>query len=370
IDPLELIEYASNTFLNSNNSCVSIDNNSNTNSNNDYNISDFGSSRDGANNINKGNNDDGDNNDGDNYNDNVNDKDTQNNNSNNGDSINNDNNNNTSLHKYKGFKIGHLNIQSLRNKVDLLKAFLYDCKFDIFSISETWLNGNIEDNEILIDGFKICRLDRQLKPGGGVLFYIRDGLNFKEISEFKINGIEAHWIKVNLPHTKPLLIGTVYRPPNSDAEYLNQLDTVFQNFTSMYEDVVILGDFNLDITKKTNKQKISNLAKHSNLHQLIKDYTRITNISKTIIDLIYVSNLNNSTAGVKSLGISDHSLTYLIRNTIKIKIPPKIIKVRSFKNFNENEYINDLKKTKWTQIKLCSDVESAWSIWKHLFSTI
>ena len=225
-----LIRFASNTFLNSINSCVSNDSsliiNNNSNNKNDSNDGDFCNSYDSTNNFNEGNNYGGVNNDG--YN---------------------DNDDYTSLHKCKGFKIGHLNIQSLRNKVDLLKAFFINCKFDIFSLSETWLNGNIEDNEILIDGFKICRLDRQLKPGGGVLFYIRDGLNFKEISEFKNNGTEALWIEVNLPHTKPLLIGTVYRPPNSDAEYLNQLDTAFQNITSLYEDVVILGDFNFDITK-------------------------------------------------------------------------------------------------------------------------
>ena len=67
-------------------------------------------------------------------------------------------------------------------------------------------------------------------------FYIRDGLNFK------INGIEALWIVVNLPHTKPLLVGTVYRPPEADVDYLNHLDTVFQNITSLYEYVDILGD--------------------------------------------------------------------------------------------------------------------------------
>ena len=72
--------------------------------------------------------------------------------------------------------------------------------------------------------------------------------------------VESLWVEVNLPHTNPILIGTVYRPPSSEADYLEHLDMIFQNYTTLYEDVIIVGDFNLDISKKNFLNKINSLA--------------------------------------------------------------------------------------------------------------
>ena len=176
----------------------------------------------------------------------------------------------------KGFKIAHVNIQCLRNKVDQLKVFLHINDFDILCLSETWLNSNIDDKEVLIEGYDVCRLDRHNSQAcGGVLCYIKCGIMFKEISDLRDNDVEALWIQINLPHTKPILLGTVYRPPNAKAEYLCKLDSIFQSCTALYQDVVILGDFNLDIAKKCNSSKINKISKNNNLHQLINEFTRI-----------------------------------------------------------------------------------------------
>ena len=129
----------------------------------------------------------------------------------------------------KGFKIAHVNIQSLRYKVDDIRILLNDNNFDVLCLTETWLDNNIDDNEIKIDGYNINRLDRTDKQHGGILFYVKDGIIFKE--NLNLNStykIEALWIELNLPHTKPILVGTVYRPPDSKVEYLDNLDSIFQ----------------------------------------------------------------------------------------------------------------------------------------------
>ena len=92
------------------------------------------------------------------------------------------------------------------------------------------------------------------------------------------------------PHTRPILLGTVYRPPDSKADYIENLDLIFQNCTTLYDDVIVVGDFNLDINKKSNSSKIKSIASHCNMKQLIKDFTRITETSKTIIDLAFYQN--------------------------------------------------------------------------------
>ena len=121
-----------------------------------------------------------------------------------------------------------------------------------------------------------------------------------EKSDLYNDNVEALWIEINLPQTKPLLLGTVYRAPDSKAEYIDKLDFLFQNYTSLYDDVVIVGDFNLDLCKTSNNTKVNKLASHCNMKQFIDDYTRITEATKsfsfsfaklkTILDLAFVTN--------------------------------------------------------------------------------
>ena len=56
--------------------------------------------------------------------------------------------------------------------------------------------------------------------------YIKEGIAFKQNTNLLDNDIEAIWIEVNIPKTKPILIGTVYRPPDSHVDYVDKLDTI------------------------------------------------------------------------------------------------------------------------------------------------
>ena len=160
----------------------------------------------------------------------------------------------------------------------------------------------------------------------GILCYVKEGILYKERSDLQPStcDVEVLWIEIALPHTKPIL-GTVYRPPDSKAEYIENFDLIFQNCTTLYDDVIIVGDFNLDINKKCNSSKIKSIASHCNMKQLIKDFTRITETTKTIIDLAFVSKPDKVySSGVHSLGLSDHNLIYLIRRNKKVKVPPRL----------------------------------------------
>ena len=70
------------------------------------------------------------------------------------------------------------------------------------------------------------------------------------------------------------------------------------------------------------------------------------------------------------LGISGHSLVYLIRKT-HYTIPGcvKIISTRSFKNFNEEEFLADVALIQWDDISLFSHPNEMWEFWKNQFLT-
>ena len=56
---------------------------------------------------------------------------------------------------------------------------------------------------------------------GSILCYIKGGIVLTEKSGLQDNFVEALWLEINLPNTKPLLLCTVYRASNSKAEYIS-----------------------------------------------------------------------------------------------------------------------------------------------------
>ncbi len=64
------------------------------------------------------------------------------------------------LNSNKGFKIIHLNVQSIRNKFDEIKTYCLFLKPDILSLTETWLKSEDYDYEFDITGFGKFRRDR------------------------------------------------------------------------------------------------------------------------------------------------------------------------------------------------------------------
>ena len=69
------------------------------------------------------------------------------------------------------------------------------------------------------------------------------------------------------------------------------------------------------------------------LEQLIKEPNRVTNSSATTIDLIFTNMVDNiATSGDNHLGISDHSLIYLVQKFVVLKTRPTIKEVPNFKH--------------------------------------
>ena len=81
----------------------------------------------------------------------------------------------------KGLHINHLNIHSLRNKLDGLPLFCNEYKPYILSMNETWLDENISDDELHLISYNIIRRDKDFF-GGGVAVYIDEHLQFNHIN--------------------------------------------------------------------------------------------------------------------------------------------------------------------------------------------
>ena len=87
--------------------------------------------------------------------------------------------------RHNGFKIGCLNIIGLLNKIDEMRTIVTECNFDIMGICETFLDDNVEDNEICIEGYTTVKKNRN-RHGGGVMLYIQEGIQYNEITNLLI----------------------------------------------------------------------------------------------------------------------------------------------------------------------------------------
>ena len=99
--------------------------------------------------------------------------------------------------------IAHLNINSIRNKLEALK-FLISKNIDILIIAETKIDETLPTNQFLIDGYMPpLRADRN-RHGGDLLIYVKESLPAKEVSTSSLTSkeIEIKVIEINLHEIK------------------------------------------------------------------------------------------------------------------------------------------------------------------------
>ena len=151
------------------------------------------------------------------------------------------------------FSIGHWNLNSLVahnfTKVALLKARLSVQKFDIFCISETYINSGIteDDNSLRIPGYNLIRSDHPSNhKTGGVAIYYKYFLPLKLMDVNHL--LESILFDLQIG-SKTCNFISLYRSPSQTADNFDSfLDNLKLNLDAMMENnpllVVAIGDFN------------------------------------------------------------------------------------------------------------------------------
>lgn len=126
------------------------------------------------------------------------------------------------------------------------------------------------------------------------------------------------WLKVQCKKLKSFLLCTVYKTSKSPISFLEDLENVFVDSLLTGMEVIIIGDLKCNLQGNcSDSRALSNFCSTLNLTELVKEPTRVTERSQTLIDIALTTNENIITAcEVKSLTISDHSLVCV---TLKLK---------------------------------------------------
>jgi hypothetical protein len=227
---------------------------------------------------------------------------------------------------HKGLKLGH-------KYIDQLQFILDTYKFDVFACSETFLDESVPDGFVSIAVYRMLRID-WVREGGGLIIYIAEKYMYSAIDNLvKLPiDVELRSIRFWCTHMKPIVFTVVYKPPHINTEDFSEpFDSIVNTLRTEFDEIFILGDFNIDLQKKTapvNRFKFQ--TRSCGLVQLIKSTTQVNVRSSSKIDQIYVSrNENVIQSGKINVGISDHELINCVRKVNRHKFLPKLINTRN-----------------------------------------
>ena len=197
------------------------------------------------------------------------------------------------------------------------------------------------------------------------------------------------WIEINLPKQKRILVGNAYR----DWQYLGQNDNSslnieaqldrFTKFIDKWETALasnmechLLGDLNLNFLEYSKPSIPTNSQSYKlrSLIQLLSERilplgavqcvsvaTRVwANQEPSGLDHYYTTNPRKlSDVQAINIGSSDHKIIFATRFAKNITRNPRIIKKRSYKNFNTQEFLSAVRNISWWKIYSCEDVDLA-----------
>ena len=241
----------------------------------------------------------------------------------------------------------YYNINSLRYKIHDIKEIISRSLPDILVLAETKIDGSFPTSQFLINGYNEPTRSDRSEHGGGVIEYIRCGIIRKRLHDFELNGFESICSEITIKNTKWFLL-SVYRSPNTIniPIFFLEMNKTLNRALSRYDNVIIMGDINIDVDdmKASGYENLKNFMALFDLTNLVKTKTCITRDHESLIDII-LTNKSNSFMHTNTLelGVSDfHKMSLTILKSHVARLKPKIIKYRSYKKFNEDNFLKEL----------------------------
>ena len=182
----------------------------------------------------------------------------------------------------------HLNIRSIRHKLDLITDYLTDMK--ILCFSETHLDINVPTESLLLSNtyYEPYRKDRN-NFGGGLFMYINSNLVHTRKPDLEIFCPESIWAEIKTKN-ESYLIGLFYSPDASDAIFLTCFNRNIEKAFDITNNVILVGDLNEDLLN-SNYHNLRDILLINSLQNVITDATRHDAILDPILipdDMAYV----------------------------------------------------------------------------------
>ena len=265
----------------------------------------------------------------------------------------------------KNFSILHYNIHSIQLHIEEFRVALQmlNFPFDIICISESKIHKDCDPLiDISLHGYQAPIGTPTESTKGGVLIYIKNGLNFKprdDLNMYKKSQLESCFVEIINNNDSNDIVGVIYRHPSMNpTEFMeDHLSILTDKISNCNKKVFIAGDFNFNLLNASNHCDTFDFfdTMMSNfLLPVITIPTKINRNQNTLIDNIFTNHLNpDTTSGNLTLNLSDgHLPSFMIMPRKNQNHQPKKhnIFTRSSKNFDSVAFTHDYNNTDWNDV--------------------
>ena len=279
----------------------------------------------------------------------------------------------------QNFSLVHLNVRSLPRHHTELDCYLkaLERPFTVIGISETWLNEN-NFTFYSIEGYSMECVNRFGRQGGGVSILIQERIDYVKRADLchSTDFIECVFVEVfkgKINSNKHIIVGVIYRPPNTNLEdFNNLLNDILESVQRENKSIYLLGDYNIDLLNSNhhnNSSQFIDIMYSYSLFPLINKPTRVTTQSATLIDNIFCNEVqsNNLFNCFLLSDISDHFLIFTI-NTGRITSDNKsYITIRNYSQKNINNLTRQLSNFDWNEMYTYRDACDAFTYFYDKF---
>ena len=159
-----------------------------------------------------------------------------------------------------GLKFWYMNCRSLNNKYEKLSNFLTTLvELSSLAVTEPWIKeNNTIPESFLCSSHQFIHQPRssstELERGGGVGIWIPKQFSIKirrDLNTINQSFFESLWIEVTEPLKEKLLINVAYcSNVNLSNFFLDEMTSEISNFYSSLDNLILFGDYNINILKK------------------------------------------------------------------------------------------------------------------------
>ena len=168
------------------------------------------------------------------------------------------------------FSVLSLNAQSLPAKFDGLQAILelfasQHIYFPVICIQETWIDDESKLPMVSIEGYEYFYAKPSSSSHGGVITYVENAYEVSVLTKINSSNVwEGLSLELNHESIKnKIIVGNLYKPPrdNNNAANINafimELEPILQELSSTNAEVLICGDYNINLLKVNGEAHFS-----------------------------------------------------------------------------------------------------------------
>ena len=124
--------------------------------------------------------------------------------------------------------------ESLSRATLAIAKFISDNDTDLFAMLETWIRPDITSSNLLEinpPGYSLYQQPREAHHGGGLGFFVKDGLDASVVPTKTCSTFENFLIKISL-NKESFYFLNIYRPPSSSTSIFFKYFHFWRTFTT------------------------------------------------------------------------------------------------------------------------------------------